>query len=975
MFSRFFCGERLAVKNGYSSAMISRFRPVAPIRHWLAGLGVVAMLLPAAAVSASADSPAKNPHARLEARWFFSFGYGRNRADVDKIKSLVDTAAARGLNGMVLSTFGLDSVTSWKADDFALLKEVADHCKARNIELIPSGFSVGYGGGALNHDRSFAAALPARLRLKAENRRIVPASGANLLKNGGLEDHKGDRFAGFDFIDGPGKVSFADTRAAEGKTAVRFENFTANPHGHGRLMQTVAVRPRQAYRFSFRVKTRDLDPANEIKALIMAGDQYLADTRPKLDPTSDWTRVALDFVNTTHKEVRIYAGIWGGKSGVFWLDDLRFAESAELSDIPRRAGTPVTLRSLDRDATFAEGMDFAPIRCQRKLDSIAIPEGSAIRDGENLELSCYKIPGVSHTWGKQVSLCMSNPDLYTYWEAQARRLHEVLPFKRFLLSMDEIRNGGGCLACRKRGISMAEILGDCFKRQRAIFKRIDPEIEVMTWSDMLDPAHNARDHYYGVVGDFTGSWKHAPKDLTIVCWYHKIRDTSLGFFSSHGFRTMGACYYDAPDLGGSREWLESLRATPNAEGIMYTSWAKKYDLLGAFGDMLSEDALDACVSTLEGEKRKGAQFLLRHMPARDRERLDPALFRENLDEAYIVRTTYPWAKALPEDLFFNDVLPYAVVTENRDSWRPRLRAMFAPLLKDAKSLREAAEIVGANIGRLAGVKYDKNREKACQSPGESMSQGMATCTGLSILMVDALRASGVPARLAAIPMWGTMDGNHTWVEVHDGKGWQKSDFGGLPKQWNKGWSVARCAYCDPELPIFGVFASSYCRTPIDFPTVWEWRFDKLGGRRIRAADLFEERRDNRGRLVSLKWPLQEATSSGIDRTAHYIEMAGGRKIPIPKGAACVVVEAHASETKTRLAVPIRILDEKGRLLYRGVTASPEQDLNDYVRLLCKPGKLRVEHQSPDGKWSAREVRAKPNKETRIDIGIDDSGKA
>ncbi len=547
----------------------------------------VALLLGSGAFAADPPSASAKSPAPLEARWFFCFGYGRNRRDVDRIKSLIDTAAAHGLNGMALSTFGFDSITSWKQDDFALLKEVADHCAKRHIELIPTGFSVGYGGGALKRNRSWAAALPATLRLRAENGRIVPNPGANLLRNGDFEEHSGNRFKGFGFIDAPGKISFADTHAAKGKTSVRLENFTANPHGHGRVMQTVAVRPAQAYQFSVRVKTRDLEPAGEFKAMIMGGDQYLASVYPNLKPTSDWTEVTLDFVNTTYSEVRIYTGIWGGKSGAFWLDDLRFAESAELSDIPRRAGTPLALRSLDRDAVFAEGQDFDPIPCRRVPKGIAIPKGSSIRDGENLELSCYKIPGVSHSWGKQISLCMSNPDLYQYWEAQARRLHEVLPYKRFLLSMDEIRNGGGCISCRERGVSMAEILGDCFTRQRAIFKRIDPEIEVMTWSDMLDPAHNARNHYYGVVGDFTGSWKHVPRDITIVCWYHKIRETSLSFFSAHGFRTVGACYYDASDLATSRQWLDSLGRTPGAEGIMFTSWRKKYDLLGEFGDMAS----------------------------------------------------------------------------------------------------------------------------------------------------------------------------------------------------------------------------------------------------------------------------------------------------------------------------------------------------------------------------------------------------
>ncbi|MFV1967665.1 MAG: hypothetical protein ACC628_19725 [Pirellulaceae bacterium] len=81
---------------------------------------------------------------------------------------------------------------------------------------------------------------------------------------------------------------------------------------------------------------------------------------------------------------------------------------------------------------------------------------------------------------------MSNPELYDYWEAQAKKLYEVIDFKRFVLSMDEVRNGGGCLSCRNRNISMARILGDCITRQHAIFKKIDPEIEVLIWSDMID---------------------------------------------------------------------------------------------------------------------------------------------------------------------------------------------------------------------------------------------------------------------------------------------------------------------------------------------------------------------------------------------------------------------------------------------------------------------------------------------------------
>ena len=62
----------------------------------------------------------------------------------------------------------------------------------------------------------------------------------------------------------------------------------------------------------------------------------------------------------------------------------------------------------------------------------------------------------------------------------------------------------------------------------------------------------------------------------------------LTFFSGLDFRTFGAAYYDADDLTNPREWLASLRATPGAQGIMYTTWQKKYELLGGFGDLVSE---------------------------------------------------------------------------------------------------------------------------------------------------------------------------------------------------------------------------------------------------------------------------------------------------------------------------------------------------------------------------------------------------
>ena len=154
--------------------------------------------------------------------------------------------------------------------------------------------------------------------------------------------------------------------------------------------------------------------------------------------------------------------------------------------------------------------------------------------------------------------------------------------------MDEVRAGGSCEACRRRKMTMGEILGDCITRQVRLLRRVNPEAEVFCWSDMLDPHHNAHGDYYLVEGDFTGSWKHVPEDLRIVCWYYQKRKQSLAHFSGLGFKTLAGAYYDGDTLENPAGWLEALDGTPGAVGIMYTTWQNKYAFLGQFGDLVSK---------------------------------------------------------------------------------------------------------------------------------------------------------------------------------------------------------------------------------------------------------------------------------------------------------------------------------------------------------------------------------------------------
>jgi hypothetical protein len=179
---------------------------------------------------------------------------------------------------------------------------------------------------------------------------------------------------------------------------------------------------------------------------------------------------------------------------------------------------------------------------------------------------------------------MGEPALYEIFDHEAKLLAERLHPRRVFLNMDEVRMGGTCAACR--GLDMAQLLGDCVSRQAAAIRRYSPGAQVYVWSDMFDPNHNAKPHYYLVEGDYTGSWKHLPKDLTIAVWGGAPREKSLRFFADQGFETLVACYYDADNLDDVKGWVNAARGLPRVRGFMYTPWERKYALLPAFGDLL-----------------------------------------------------------------------------------------------------------------------------------------------------------------------------------------------------------------------------------------------------------------------------------------------------------------------------------------------------------------------------------------------------
>ncbi|RYD23599.1 MAG: transglutaminase domain-containing protein [Verrucomicrobiaceae bacterium] len=217
---------------------------------------------------------------------------------------------------------------------------------------------------------------------------------------------------------------------------------------------------------------------------------------------------------------------------------------------------------------------------------------------------------------------------------------------------------------------------------------------------------------------------------------------------------------------------------------------------------------------------KAARFLVENMPEQDEKTLDAAFLTENLNLALKARETFPWAAKVPEEIFLNDVLPYAVFDEPRDLWRADLLEKAAPLVKDATTITEAVQALNKDFFKLINTHYHTGRKRTNQSPKESIEQGKATCTGLSILLVDACRAVGIPARAVGTPMWTNGRGNHTWVEIWD-NGWHftgadEYDATGL----NCGWFTGDAAKADGSKPENAIYATSWKKDGLTFPLVW-----------------------------------------------------------------------------------------------------------------------------------------------------------
>lgn len=271
--------------------------------------------------------------------------------------------------------------------------------------------------------------------------------------------------------------------------------------------------------------------------------------------------------------------------------------------------------------------------------------------------------------------------------------------------------------------------------------------------------------------------------------------------------------------------------------------------------------------------KRAAAFLAEHRPQHD-SAIDRELLIENLTHALQARETFTWAAQVDEDMFFNDVLPYAVIDEPRDHWRPKMFELASDIVADASTAAEAAQSLNRKLFQRTEVRYSTNRKRANQNVNESIELGKASCTGLSIMLVNACRAVGIPARIAGIASWPDRGGNHAWAEIWDGERWRftgaaEYDANGL----DRAWFDNRAAGAIEGDTRHGVWATSWRKTGHHYPLAWSPQDRSVPAvevtHRYRRATKDESDRDP---IVSVRlWD-----SRGGSRVAAHVRMIDTR---------------------------------------------------------------------------------------------------
>lgn len=243
--------------------------------------------------------------------------------------------------------------------------------------------------------------------------------------------------------------------------------------------------------------------------------------------------------------------------------------------------------------------------------------------------------------------------------------------------------------------------------------------------------------------------------------------------------------------------------------------------------------------------------------------LDGGLVGPTIECALQAKQNYTWADAVPIEIFHEFVLNYANVNEARSNWRPlllmKLQRIFwsnstaGTIDASIATLPVAVLALNTQMWKLLApshvdsIVFVSGQTPLIFDPMSVLSFGYASCTGLAILMVNALRTFGIPARVVGTPAWQQLrgSGNHNWVEVwHQGQ-WhflepsatRTTDVDHLYRNPCERWFCHPDRFTNNSSTTTKVFAARLESSPSSntfYRMAWEWENSNVPGEDVTA---------------------------------------------------------------------------------------------------------------------------------------------
>lgn len=235
-------------------------------------------------------------------------------------------------------------------------------------------------------------------------------------------------------------------------------------------------------------------------------------------------------------------------------------------------------------------------------------------------------------------------------------------------------------------------------------------------------------------------------------------------------------------------------------------WPTLEEALDHAGDNRGE--LEEALRRLPGVEM---ELLIRTARQYDRVNLTAGLLVDNINYARLTFNTLPYANGrYTEEIWRHWVLPYRILDEDLESWRPRLYNHFAPMVERSRSIAEAVQIISDYLWerqedgqpRLI-FEVSENRN---QTPLQMLHNRRGGCKEMHLAFIAILRAVGIPARHCTVTWWVNGDWFHYFMEYWDPdrNRWVPMDFSTRtdPVQWQQqrgGRNLVK-AYAFPSYP-------------------------------------------------------------------------------------------------------------------------------------------------------------------------------